>query len=108
MITQVELRDALKLFVGYVNGKSVCTAGLFLTDCAGVFDMSTKLAQRKKGYGTAIFYRALEEATSLGFEVSVLQSSPDSLNIYKKFGFSEVANFNVWSNAHAIRVVSHR
>ncbi|KTD35191.1 GNAT family N-acetyltransferase [Legionella israelensis] len=95
-------RPDLKLFVGYINGKAVSTAGLFLTDCAGIFDISTRPEERQKGYGTALFYRALEEAKSLGQQVSVLQASPDGLNIYKRFGFQQIGDFNVWSNAEAL------
>jgi len=95
-------RPDLKLYVGYINGKAVSTAGLFITDCAGIFDISTRPEARQRGYGTALFYRALEEAKSLGQQVSVLQASPDGLNIYKRFGFEQIGDFKVWSNAEAL------
>lgn len=91
-------RSNLILFVGYVGEKAVSTAGLFLTDCAGIFDISTHPEERENGYGTAMVYRALQEAKSLGQEIAILQSSPDGFNIYKQFGFQQIADFNVWGN----------
>jgi GNAT superfamily N-acetyltransferase len=88
---------ALKLFVGYEDGKAVAISGLFLTECAGFFDIATRPFHQKKGYGSAMFYTALVQAKKLGYEVGVLQASPDGLNIYKRFGFNEVCDFNVWS-----------
>ena len=100
LIDQVpaEKRSNLKLFIGYFKGKAVSTSGLFLTDCAGIFDISTRPEERKKGYGTALFYKALQEAQKLGYEVSVLQASPEGLGIYERFGFQKVCDFDVWSN----------
>jgi len=98
------LRTKLSLFVGYVDGKPVSTSALFLTDCAGIFDISTRPEQRKKGYAKALLYRALLEAKLLGQEVAVLQASSDGLNIYKKFGFQQVGSFDVWSNVAALDV----
>ena len=89
---------SLKLFIGYEQNKAVAISGLFLTKCAGFFDIATRPEHQKKGYGSAMFYAALVHAKKLGYEVGVLQASPDGLNIYKRFGFKEVCDFNVWSN----------
>lgn len=91
-------RADLILFVGYEGESAVSTSGLFLTDCAGIFDISTRPEDRKKGLGTAMFYRALQEAKAKSYEVSVLQSSPDGLGIYQRFGFEAICDFNVWTN----------
>lgn len=88
----------LDLFVGYVNGKAVATAAMFKTDVAGIFDISTRPEERKKGYGSAMFCHVLKDAQRQGFDVSVLQASPDGLGIYKRFGFKKICDFEVWSN----------
>ena len=93
-----ETKDMI-LFIGYEDNSPVATSCLFLTNVAGVYDIATKPDKRKLGYGSAMFYRALVEAKKLGLRRSVLQSSPDGLNIYKRFGFEEVCEFNVWSNS---------
>ena len=73
-----------------------------MTDCAGIFDISTRPEHRSKGLGSALFHHALKQAVAQGFEVGVLQASPDGLSIYEKYGFSKAGDFNVWSNAHAV------
>lgn len=95
-------RPNLQLFVGYLNGEAVSTSGLFLTNCAGIFDISTRPEHRCKGLGTALFHHALKQAVSQGYEVAVLQASPDGLGIYETYGFQKLGDFNVWSNAHAL------
>ena len=103
-ITKVtaEQRPNLQLFVGYLNGEAVSTSGLFLTNCAGIFDISTRPEHRCKGLGTALFHHALKQAVVQGYEVAVLQASPDGLGIYEAYGFQKLGDFNVWSNAHAL------
>lgn len=93
-----ESRKDLVLFVGYYENKPVSTAAVFMTDVAGIFDVSTMPNQQKRGYGSAMFYTAVEYAKSSGYRHAVLQASPDGLNIYKRFGFETVCNFNVYSN----------
>lgn len=95
-------RPDLQLFVGYEHGEAVSTSVLFLTDCAGIFDISTRPEHRCKGLGTALFHHALKEACAQGYEIAVLQASPDGLGIYQKYGFQKLGDFNVWSNVHAL------
>lgn len=93
--------DSIKdmiLFIGYEGNHPVATSCLFLTDVAGIYDIATRPEKRNLGYGSAMFYRALIESKKIGLTKSVLQASPEGLNIYKKFGFKELCKFNVWSN----------
>lgn len=92
-----EDREEIIFFVGYVKKVPVATSCLFLTNVAGVYDLATKPNERNKGYGTALFYHALEEARRRGYETSVLQATVDGLNIYEKFGFQKVCDFNVYT-----------
>ncbi|MDR0773487.1 MAG: GNAT family N-acetyltransferase [Wolbachia pipientis] len=91
-------RVNLKLFIGYVDDKPVSTGGLFLTEVAGIYDISTRPEMQKKGYGSAMFYTSLKFAKNKGVKYGVLQASQDGLNIYKRFGFEEICEFNVWNN----------
>lgn len=91
-------RKEMILFVGYNEIVPVATACLFLTDVAGIYDVSTRPDKRQMGYGSALFHRALVEAKQLGFKRGVLQASPDGLGIYKRFGFKKTCEFHVWGN----------
>jgi ribosomal protein S18 acetylase RimI-like enzyme len=97
-----ESRKNMLMFVGYIDDMPVATSAVFLTDVAGIFDISTHPDYRNKGYGTALFQVAIEQAKALAFEKAVLQASPDGLGIYKNIGFKEVCEFNVWSNQQAL------
>lgn len=91
-------RRDLILFVGYDNGEPVSTAVVFMTDVAGIFDISTMPNKQKRGYGSAMFYTALKYAKATDCQHAVLQASPDGLNIYKRFGFKTICGFDVYSN----------
>ncbi|PCJ24185.1 MAG: hypothetical protein COA94_07555 [Rickettsiales bacterium] len=93
-----DAREDLILFVGYANNQPVATSGLFITDVAGIYDVSTKPNEQRKGYGSAMFHTALAYAKNKGLKTSILQASPDGLNIYKRFGYKEICDFNTWSN----------
>ena len=94
----IQDRDKLRLFIGYVNNEPIATAGVFLSDVAGIYHMSTCPDMQRKGYGSAMVYSALKYARDRGYKDVVLQSSQDGLGIYKRFGFEEICEFNVWSN----------
>lgn len=93
--------DNYFLYVGYINNEPVATAALYLTNVAGIYDISTKTNYRKRGYGTALFQTAVQKAQALGIECAVLQASPNGLGLYKKAGFQEICEFNIWSNQGA-------
>ena len=99
-VSAISIKDRIKLrlFVGYVDDEPVATAAVFFSDVAGIYDVSTRPDMQKKGYGSAIFYSALKFARESGCKDIVLQASKDGLGIYKRFGFQEVCEFNVWSN----------
>lgn len=92
-----ERRRQMPLYVGYVDGRAVATSCLFLTEVAGIFDIATHPEYRKKGYGSALFHAVLQRAKREGFRRALLQASPDGLNIYKRFGFEKVCDFNVYA-----------
>lgn len=96
-LSSKETKDMI-LFVGYEENHPVATSCLFITDVAGIYDIATRPEKRNLGYGSAMFHHALMEAKKKGLRKSILQASPDGLNIYKRFGFKEVCHFTVWSN----------
>ena len=91
-------RENLKLFVGYIDDEPIASACVFFSDVAGIYDVSTRPDMQKKGYGSAIFYTVLRFALQNGYKDIVLQASQDGLGIYKRFGFEQICEFNVWSN----------
>jgi ribosomal protein S18 acetylase RimI-like enzyme len=72
----------LRLFLGYVDNKPVCTSSIFLLrQTASLFDISTLQEFRNRGYGSAITHYTLSYAKKLGARFATLQAAPDGLNI---------------------------
>ncbi|MGI8793085.1 MAG: GNAT family N-acetyltransferase [Acidimicrobiales bacterium] len=81
-------------FVGFVDGAPVATSLVHLTgDTAGVYNVATALDRRKRGYGEAATWGALEAGRQVGATVGVLQASSMGLPIYERMGFRLVAPY---------------
>ena len=100
-LSQLPWRDMseLELFIGYVDNEPVSTATLFKTNVAGFYDISTKAAVRRNGYGAQMLRHAMQRAAEQGFEYGILQASPDGLGIYRQAGFNDAGNFQVWNKS---------
>jgi ribosomal protein S18 acetylase RimI-like enzyme len=93
----------LRLFLGYVDNKPVCTSSIFLLrQTASLSDISTLQEFRNRGYGSAITHYTLSYAKKLGAHFATLQAAPDGVNIYKRMGFKEACTFRIHSNKRRI------
>lgn len=93
----------LRLFLGYVDNKPVCTSSIFLLrQTASLFDISTLQEFRNRGYGSAITHYTLSYAKKLGARFATLQAAPDGLNIYERMGFKETCTFRIHSNKRRV------
>jgi len=80
----------LQHYVGYVGGKAVATAELFLgAGVAGIYWVSTVPEARYQGIGTAITQAALLQAREMGFRIGILHSSEQGYSVYRQLGFVE-------------------
>jgi ribosomal protein S18 acetylase RimI-like enzyme len=78
-------------FVGSVDGRPVASSGLLLhAGVAGLFNVATLPAARRRGYGTAMTLAALGHARSLGYEVAILGTSDLGRGVYEGLGFHDV------------------
>lgn len=86
-----------KLFVASFKEKPVASSLLFFhNNTAGIYFVSTLPAYRRKSIGLAVTRAAMLYAREYGATYSVLQSSEAGLNVYKKAGFQECCEAQIY------------
>jgi len=84
------------LYVGYVDDEPVVTALTYTGDgTVGIYNVATREAWRRRGFGAAITRHALLDAAAAGATVATLQSSSAGQGVYESLGFREVARYRI-------------
>ena len=86
-----------RLYMGTQNGTAVSTSALFLgAGVAGIHAVTTLPEYRGRGIGHAMTHSPLLDARSQGYRVGVLYSSEMAVNIYRKLGFQEYSQGDIY------------
>jgi GNAT superfamily N-acetyltransferase len=98
LITPDVLRlPGVRCYVGDVDGQAVTTGlGVTLGDFVGVFNIATRPAYRRSGYGAAMTARVVADGLAAGAQASWLQSSPDGHAVYARLGFQTIESWQSW------------
>jgi len=93
--------DAMKMWIGRVDGRAVAAAmGYRTDDVVGVFGVTTVASARRRGYGTALTCAAMQTETGLP---SILAPSPQGAALYRRLGYAQVGELSIWSTAGPAR-----
>ena len=81
--------DAYSLhYIGYLDDQMVTSGTLLLAGgIAGLFDISTPVAYRRQGFGSAISWWMMYEALQRGYDQAYVWSSNLGRNVYRGVGF---------------------
>jgi len=82
---------AMAHYVAREHGEAVGCASLMVGGgAAGLYNVATVEAARRRGIGAWVSAAALREGLGRGFELGALQASPLGYNVYEQLGFREV------------------
>ena len=86
-----------RFFVGYFDGRPVTTSALYVSEgLAGIFFVATLPAFRRKGYGAAMTWAALEASRGDGGRIGFLQATAMGNPVYQRMGFRAVTEYPEW------------
>jgi len=78
-------------FAGRFQGRPVASSGLILAGgIAGVYNVATLPAFRRRGFGGAMTHAAMRHARTLEYRVAVLGTSELGRGVYERLGFRDV------------------
>ena len=90
---QSMLDDSMRGYVAYSGDEPVATAtSIQRGSVLGIYNVATLPARRRLGYGTAVTWRAIDDADP-GTSTVVLQASPDGVPVYERMGFRTVVEY---------------
>jgi predicted GNAT family acetyltransferase len=89
--------SVLRRYLGILNGEPVAASALHLdVGVAGIYAVATIPHARGQGIGAAVTLQALLDARVMGYRVGVLQASSMGYPVYKRMGFKDLCQLEIY------------
>lgn len=104
-LTDAQLMEKERLFVGYIDDKPVAIATLFISDdSAAIFNLITLQNAQRKGYGSDMMSYLLQFANENSIKNVTLSATSDvsqdsGYRIYERIGFEKIGQFECFEYA---------
>lgn len=83
-----EVHDRWRHYLAFLDGQPVATASLFLgTEEAGIYLVGTLPEHQRNGLARMLTLHAVAEAIDDGYDLLVLQATPEGHRLYRRLGF---------------------
>jgi hypothetical protein len=83
-------RDRFATFLATMDGEPAAASALLVSGkVAGLFNVGTLPAFRRRGLGSAVSLAALHAGRAIGCTLGALQSSAEAIGVYRGLGFEE-------------------
>lgn len=84
-------------YIGYLGGQAVgCGSLLVNGNIAGIYNIGTIKAARRRGVATQILVTLLREAQKRGHTQAVLTAMPSAVRLYQLIGFEEIVRYHLY------------
>lgn len=87
----------MHVFVGRVDDEIVSVSMAYVTNVVGIYGVATPPEHRRRGYGEAMTWAAVEVAPNLP---ALLQPTALGESVYRRMGFAEIGPFMTWLRSH--------
>ena len=89
--------DSLRFYLGRLDGRCVAVSvGVHCGETVGVYFVAVRRGFRRRGFGAAITWLAVEDGFDHGAELAVLQATTAGYPLYVGMGFTRIADYHLW------------
>ncbi len=86
--------SSITMVVGSVDATPVSCALVSVTGVtAGIYNVATPAEHRRRGYGAAVTWAAIDQGARQGCDHSILQASDMGAPIYRSMGFVDIGRY---------------